>query len=284
MKATRSSRFTLKLIGLLLCALSLGTLSFGVLADFTVKSPNQSSEPYGNAENTAFYRAMHGAGLLSEQEQQQILDCLPEKETGRYYGRIDIGFAKLQLQSVRNRSPIGMGFGVGSLNQNSAGKEEVSLELALGYIFDENFRIEAELLTNRITQFSASPVFSNLPPPRSLTANIKNTSVIGNIYYDFTAFDRVKPYLMASIGIANNRVVSDLVGGGSDINAVKRTLEFAYGAGAGVRFGIFTRWFIDLKIRALLLSNALKIQPTKNLLLQGKYSLTSISIGAIYLF
>lgn len=248
-------------------------------ADFVIKSEHQSALPYGNAETLCFRNALAGKTPLTPEEECSLVNELPISEVDRFYGRFRLNTGTYTLD-VRNRSqPNTPDFNAGVVTRR-ASRSAMGLELALGYVWEEEFRGDLEYLVIRNFDYNANPIF-NTAPTRSFSASIKNNTILGNLYYDFTDFDRFRPYLTGGIGAGVNTVKSKLSIGGS---TTKRWLTFAWQVGAGVRVSIFTRWFLDFSYRYIRLGTNIHLQPNTLTRFNADYSLNAFSFGFIYLF
>jgi opacity protein-like surface antigen len=252
-----------------------------VRADFNVQS-DPTSDVYGNGQTGSFQRAIGGAGsVFTPQEQDQLSSMLPERDDQRYYGRFRLNFSTLTLDSIKNLSsdPTAM---LGAIAKKRSSANQVGFEVAIGYSWSSNVRGDIEYLANKNTSYVTSPALigggiAAVP----LNAQIKNNTLLANVYYDFTGVYRFRPYITAGIGPAVNSVTSTLTPGGANTT---RSLKLAWGLGAGVRVGIFSRWFLDCSYRYINLGNALNIQPIPTVTLQGTYNMNALSVGFIYLF
>lgn len=247
-------------------------------ADFLVVSEHQSKEPFGNAQTIKFNQAITGKTPLTPEEEILLIEELPLSEVKRFYGRASINSSTLALDNIRNRS-IGLD-APGTVFKRHATKSQIGLELAIGYSWERDFRGEIEYLVNKNFNFSASPILSTAPP-RSLSVEIKNNTFLANVYYDFSGYDRFRPYLTGGLGASVNSVRSNLNPGVSFTN---NWVNFAWQLGIGFRVSMFTRWFVDIKYRYIRLANQLRIKPHGDFRLNANYNMNSVSFGVIYLF
>ncbi len=259
-------------------------LGLGVMtvaqADLVVKSEYQSIQPYGNGELVCFRDALAGVPP-SAAEIATLESQLPEREVGRYYGRLDLMFENLTLSSLRNRSTSP--FQNSAILRKKASKSQTGLDLAIGYVFAKDFRGELEYLVNKNFSYTSQPIFTTVPSGQ-ISSLIKNNTVLFTFYYDFL-YDRFRPYVMGSLGASSNDVttnVSPALPSGSSFT--RRVVQFSWGVGVGFRVSIFTRWFMDFNYRYVQLGNPVKIQPNSNILLQGVLGMSAISAGLMYLF
>lgn len=276
----------MKFKGRIMCFLALSTIGLPVSADFGVIGNNPSAYEYGNAQTPSFKRAMSGAGQsISAQEQRELSSMLPEREEERFYGRLRVNFSTLSLDELKNRSSGQDAYG--AINVKRSISNQVGFEAALGYAWSANFRGDLEYLANKNLNYKAKPALtgSNVTA-RELNAQIKNNSLLANVYYDFSGIYRFKPYLTAGIGLSVNSVQASLTppsGPGLDSNTL-RSLRVAWQLGGGLRFGVFQNWFVDTSYRFIRLGNGLNIKPNNSVKLLGTYGMNAISLGVIYLF
>ncbi len=264
--------------------LILNSLAWPVWADFDVIDNTPPSDDYGNAQTGSFHNAITGGSAISAQEQQDLAALLPERLEERYYGRVRMNFSSLTFENLRNHS-AGSDSG-GAINKKRTTDNLSGLELAIGYSWSENFRGDLEYLVNKNLNYSASPVLSGAGvTPRELDAIIKNNTVLANVYYDFAALERFKPYVTGGIGVSVNSIQATLTPAPSaGASNTQRALRISWALGAGMRIGIFSHWYMDLSYRYIRLGNGLNLQPNQSFKLLGDYSSNAFSLGVIYLF
>ena len=265
--------------------LSLGLLSLPVYADFGVIDSAKSATPsYGNARTESFDRAMRGGSRLTAREEAELSVALPVTEVEHYYGKLRLNFSTLTLEALKNCS-AGLDK-TGSVAKKRISLNQSGLEVALGYSWSTSLRGDIEYLVNKNLDYRANPVLTGAPLPRQLTAQIKNSTVLANVYYEFLGLNRFKPYLTLGLGPSVNSVQSTIVpvaydNGGS---ATVRKLGVAWALGGGLRVAVFSRWHIDLSYRYIRLGNGLNIKPTGNFKLLGTTTLNALSLGLMYYF
>lgn len=253
-----------------------------VQAAFEVVEQNYVPSEYGNAQTGSFHRAMTGGEEMSAAQQAQLAKLVPEKDYPRYYGRFRLNFSTIMLDTLKNKS-TGTDAN-GSVAKKRATANQVGFELAIGYSWSKDFRGDIEYLVNKNLNYHANPVLLNVNTMRQITAQIKNNSLLANIYYDFAGINRFRPYVTGGAGVAMNSVQTNLIPGGS--NTLRR-LSIAWQLGVGFRVAVFSRWFLDTSYRYIRLGNGIDIganTSTSNFKLQGNNSLSATSIGFIYLF
>lgn len=255
-----------------------------VYADFGVIDDNTDSSNYGNGQTGSFYRAINGGSTMSAADQQAIVAMLPLKEADRFYGRARMNFSTLILENIKNLSSGGDTYGL--VNKKRFVSNQAGFELAVGYLWSPNFRGDIEYLVNKNINYIANPgLTGNVTTTSNLTAVVKNNTILANVYYDFTALERFKPYLTGGVGVGANSVDAVLApapaAGGSQ---TVREMRIAWALGAGLRIGIFSHWYMDMSYRYVRLGSAVNIKPNQTYQLQGVYTANVASIGFIYLF
>jgi opacity protein-like surface antigen len=262
---------------------SLLGLSLPASADFTVVQP-ESSVDYGSAQTSSFHNAITGGGALSREESAKIMAMIPEQVNQRLYGRFRVNFATLMVDGLQNKA-TGTNAS-GTINKKRSSANQVGFEMALGYCWSDNFRGDVEYIANKNLNYVANPMLiGSGVTSRQMTAVIKNNTLLGNVYYDFTGIYRFTPYVTAGVGLAANSVQASLppvpVEGASQ---TKRSMKIAYMLGLGMRVNIFKRWFLDSSYRYMQLGSKLEMSPNSSYKINGNLSANVISVGLIYLF
>jgi opacity protein-like surface antigen len=270
------------ILGVLWLVLALGVEC--VYADFGVIDDNADASDYGNGQTGSFYHAINGGSTMSAADQQAIAAMLPLKEEDRFYGRARLNFTTLILENIKNKSSGGDANGL--VNKKRFVSNQAGFELAVGYLWSPSFRGDIEYIVNKNINYIANPgLIGNVVTTSNLTATVKNNTILANLYYDFTALDRFKPYLTGGFGIAANSVQATLTptppAGSSQ---TLRKMGLAWAIGAGLRIGIFSHWYMDMSYRYVSLGSSINIQPNGLYQLQGAYTANVASIGFIYLF
>lgn len=273
----------IKILVVILSSFILSLLTSAASADFIVKSEHQSPLPYGNAETICFHSAITGRPLTAEEEMEMV-QALPLNEIGRFYGRLRANVGILALEQVRNRSkPPNNTFIVSRRHES---RSQTGLEIAVGYIWEEDFRGDLEYLVNKTFNYNANPIATN-SSFGNFSAQIKNNTLLANVYYDFL-IDRFRPYVTGGIGVSENTVSTSLSPVPPPPNtgsSTKRVAGFAWQLGVGFRVSMFSRWFVDASYRYIRLASGLGLQPgDATFRLNGSYSLNAFSFGIIYLF
>jgi opacity protein-like surface antigen len=276
------SRARIALLGFFM----LGSFTLPAEAAFDIVACPKPACSYGNAETETFHRAVSGAGPLTRREQEELALVLPEKDWGRYYGRVDVNFSTLSFDQIKNRA-AGIDR-LGAPNVTRVTRNQVGVSVAIGYAWSRNFRGDAEYFANRTLNYNANPALIGVGvPARQVNAQIKSNTLLLNLFYDFDGIYRFRPYLTAGVGATMASVQSSVFPApNTTIQATKtlRTLRVAFGGGAGIRIGLFTRWFLDASVRYIRLGNGVGISPVSGYKLLGTYSMNAASVGAIFLF
>lgn len=263
----------------LLCVAAILAVSQTAFADFSVQEDKYSLESYVNAKEPCYERAVIGGPLFMQEP------VFPLKEDGRYYARGSINNGIYFLNSFLNKST-----NAGDINGQPVRKDftqnNPGVEMAIGYIWSPRIRGEFEYLVMRNITYAPNPIFANVVVQRALSSEIKNSTLLANIYYDFGAYARFRPFLMFSIGVgvsSTTSTISPVPAGAVVIAGPTQTIAPAGGGGAGFRVHMFTRWFAQVSYRYVFLGTP-HIRPTTNIQLDANYSVSLFSLGLIYLF
>ncbi len=250
---------------------------------FVVRSEYQSKGPYGNAETVPFHWALTGTTPLTPEEEATLVQELPQSELQRFYGRVSLDFGQRSLNQIRNKSLSSSVYASGAVVANRFTENQTGLELAIGYGWERDFRVELEYLTNKTFNISATPILNTLPAT-TLTASIKNNTLLLNVYFDFLGFDRFRPYVVGGVGGAANAVSTMLIPPPVDGGSLNRKLtSWAWNVGVGFRVSVLSRWFVDVKYRYTHLG-VVKLTPNNNFRLNTNYEISAIGVGLIYIF
>ncbi len=254
-----------------------------VWAGFGIVGQDTPSDEYGNGQTGSFQRAIAGGSPITAQEQAQLNKMLPESDIQRYYGRLRLNFSTLTYGQLKNQSG-GLDQG-GAVYKKRTTANQVGFEVAVGYIWSGSLRGDIEYLANKNLNYAASPaLIGSGVPSRQLNAQIKNNTLLANLYYELSGIYRFKPYITGGAGLAVNSVQATLlppVGGST--SGTQRTMRFAWGLGAGMRIGVFSRWFLDVSYRYINLGNKLSMQ-NQTFNITGNSNMNAMSVGFIYLF
>lgn len=256
-------------------------ISTQVVADFDVVE--QRNERYGNAQSQSFHRAISGGSRESSEDAQMIAAIRPEKIEGNYYGRFRVGFNNLAFDNMSNKSSGSEKDGTFSKKRTS--NTQTGLEMAVGYGFSKNVRMDVEYIANKNLVYEANPVLSGTGiTDRAMSAWIKNNTLLFNGYYEYTNIYRFFPYITLGAGISVTSVPSLLEPAPTGESSNSRKMSLAWSFGTGVRINIFKKWFLDASYRYISLGTKIPIKPGGNYKFEGDYSSNVMSIGFIYLF
>lgn len=272
----------------------LSLISVPVFASFTVNRDYISNGAYGDGQTSAARGPIYGTEPVSQEE----IDCqyadLPIKESGHYYGRASVNSGSLTLTNVQNRSTAVFpgtttSLSVGRTTNAGAKTNQIGLEIALGYFYDKDARLELEYLVNRNLYYNASPTLT-LPgiAPFNLTSEITNNTFLFNGYYDFifAGYDCFRPFVTIGVGPSFTSVKSCITPAFTNGLTSRRTKQYASiaaGGGIGFNYNFLPRWFFTASFRYIYLG-AVKLEPNSSIRLQGTYYYAPISIGLLYVF
>jgi opacity protein-like surface antigen len=270
-------------VGFFITSLSVMPLyaDFGVIEGGSTRS----TAPYGNAQTESFHRAITGGTTLTSAEEAELSAALPMREAQNYYARLRVNFGTLILDELKNRS-LGVDR-VGAIAKKRVSVNQTGLEVALGYSWSSSLRGDIEYLVNKNLNYIANPVLTGAGlMSRQLNTQIKNNTLLANMYYEFLGLNRFKPYLTGGIGPTMNSVQSTITAvaydnGGS---ATKRKLTLAWALGGGLRVAVFSHWHLDFSYRYIRLGSRINIKPTGNFNLLGSTSMNALSVGLMYYF
>lgn len=267
------------------CGFLLSTLlGLAAHADFEVMGADKPADQYGNAQTGSFHRAITGGSTLTPAEEAELSSFFSTPTDHPYYGRVRLNFSTLTLDEIKNRST-----GTDTLGRVTKGRaiaNQVGLEVALGYTWSESMRGDLEYLANKNLGYSSNPVLTGTTPARKLDVQLKNSTILANIYYDFSGLNRLKPYLTAGLGFAANNIQATLTPptAGATANTMPRKLSIAWALGGGLRVAIFSRWHIDASYRYIRLGSGLNIKADSQFKLISTYSMSALSLGLSYSF
>ena len=158
---------------------------------------------------------------------------------------------------------VGGNFGLASLNESDISSSDIpagvnmkfitdkglSLGGFVGYAFENNFRIEGELVSQSNDFDKIKVDYLGTKVALDLDGDISSGALLANGYYDFKNESRFTPFIGAGVGIANV-VINDLeiVGSGESDEDGDETV-IAYQLTVGVGYEITERITLDLKYR-----------------------------------
>ncbi len=177
---------------------------------------------------------------------------IPMEETATWYIRGDIGFGWHGDASGSHNA----------LNYPNAAVSDIDSALSIGggigYYFTQNFR--ADLTFDHRTD--AETGGTQVMDPTNEGPDLKNQTLLANIYYDFKPASKFSPYIGGGIGLAFNELnMSGSAGSytvqnayGQDVTVTQRALddkttEFAAMATVGVNIALRENLFLDIGYR-----------------------------------
>ncbi len=271
---------------LVIVSLVFSFITQSACAEYAVVTEYQSPELYGNGQIPCFRGAMTGSNALTPEEEALLISDLPIKTLNHYYARLSGNTGTLTLSSVMapNNNLGGIFSGV-SVTNNRSHLNQIGFEVAGGYFYDKNSRLEIEYLVNRTLSFST------LSAPFLINANINTNTFLFNGYYETNigGYDRLRLFIVGGLGPTFTNVKTLVSGGGAGgpFTLTKNYASLAAGGGIGFRFSVFSRFYIQASFRYIYLGK-IKIEPligtTGTLRLQGTYSYSPVSLGLIYVF
>ncbi len=255
-----------------------------IWADFSVVGAETPADTYGNAETYSFHKAITGGGTLSAKSQAELEEMLPGNEVESFYGRVRANFSTLTLDELKNKSAGINSYGI--VGKKRATLSQTGFEVAVGYAWSSSFRGDIEYLANKTLSYSANPALTGSGiVSRKLDAQVKNNTLMANVYYDFAALERFRPYVTGGLGIAMNSIESTLTPAPAEgASQTVRTMRVAWGLGGGMRIGIFKNWMMDASVRYIRLGSGVSMKPNNSYKLLGTYSANLVSLGVVYLF
>jgi opacity protein-like surface antigen len=280
---------------LLLCIGIVGAGS--AIADLSVNAkswPKQLPESeygphnyYGNGQSDKFYRAMHGAGSVTDEDQKSIHGMLPESESDRYYLKIGMHKSTTALGSIKNKSTsTAPDYTTANITETKFKKDVTGGQIGAGYIFDK-FRVDVDYIFGSDINYNQVPgVFTAGAP--DLTSKVTGYHLIANAYYEFKDVYLFKPFIGISAGLGMNKVNSTFtrtnIAGSDGVTKSKSTMGIDYGLQIGSRIRILkTKFNVSASYRYLSLGTAKWTDNSGTLLLEGKRTFNGFCLDLIYL-
>ena len=272
-------RVRLRKTGVLLCLLAM------VPSVATARVVDQSSiDPYGNAQSTAFHKAITGGSALSLEEQAVLDAMVPKRTDQRFYASVRYNSGPFALTTFRNKSTDDNQAGIVSTKRVSA--KQSSFSLLLGYQFSNAFRADLEYLSRKTLSYTASPVLTGtLITPRKLEGTLKGSTVFTNAYYDFTNQTPFIPYLSGGVGLSKYTITATLTPGpAAGASKSNSPIKPAMTIGAGVKMRMFGDHFVDLSYRYMQLGANLQFRANSGFMMDASTSAKVMSVGWTYVF
>ncbi len=247
----------------------------GILADMP-------SDDYGNAQSSAFRRAMQGGSKIGLAEQAAINALVPEAIHERPYARLRLNMGSYILDTMRNASS-GTDQG-GTINKTRALSNATGFELAVGYTWSEYVRADLEYCFAKKFNYVANPVLNGVLPTRAISSTFKNSTIFLNGYYDFHNSHRLTPYLSAGAGLSFYNIGTTLTPSpGLTSNQNTRPMKIVFNLGAGLKIRLVGNSYLDMAYRYMRLGQDLQLQ-NSTFLLKGNSAANVFSVGLLYLF
>ncbi len=272
-------KMSLTKAGVLLCLLAMvPCIATALVAD------QQSIDPYGNAQSTAFHKAITGGSAISLEEQAVLNAMVPKRIDQRFYGSVRYNSGPFALSALRNKSTDANKTGIVSTKSVSA--KQSSFSLLLGYQFSNAFRADLEYLGRQALSYTVSPVLTGTGiTARKLEGTLKGQTVFMNAYYDFANQTPFIPYLGCGVGLSKYTITATLTpapaAGASKSNS---PIKPAMAVGAGVKMRIFGDHFVDLSYRYMQLGANLQLRANDSFMLDAKNSAKVMSVGWTHVF
>ncbi len=183
--------------------------------------------------------------------------------------------------------------------QPSVSETGTQYSAALGYqIAEYGLFNRAEIVyTRRSTlDYDANPALNLIGINNSIDSTVKNSTLLGKLYWDIYPIKIFVPYLQAGAGIARNTVNSTGTSQLPPLTPVTLTTEhaqtnFAWDAGAGIRAAVTKNIYVDLGYEYDYLGTGLQWQVpffvstgTPTTLESGSFHSNAYNLGLTYIF
>lgn len=276
---TRNYIRTIAFIGCLL-------LGGNAFAEFSVKAMDmgksddealaQASEEYfGNAQTVKFRHAIEGSDM-SVAEQIEVSDELPVLDKDTYYVSVRGHLSKQRLTKIENASSSGSSFKDLNVSEKNLQRHERGFDIAVGYMWD-NTRTEIQYILTKDMNYNPSEAF--VGNGNALTGELSNNTFLFNFYYDFLEHLIFRPYVFGGVGLGMNKTTTTFNGS----NGSKTRYDLAWAVGAGARFKLLERIYLDAAYRYAHLGR-FNFYNGQDVKLKGDYKLSGVSLGLLFLF
>ncbi len=198
-------------------------------------------------------------------------------EIQRMYVKFGANQGPTQIAHIRNRS-IGI-FQNLTVATYSIKKVGIDWELGVGTKVNKMIRFEVEYLYNKTINYNPAPVFSG--NATILTSQIKNQSLLVDMYVDFDKVDYFRPYIGVLTGFVWNKTRSSLTGGTLNSSAAENQNHYSWtwGATIGARMPFWTRFFGYFAYRYIGPSKIYWKDSSSTMKLQGQYIFSGFTFG-----
>lgn len=235
-----------------LCLLGFGLMLISpmVSAHFEIMEDEVSSYHYGNGQAESFHKAMIEPDPITVEEQKELARQMPIRADNRYYVRFGLNAGTMKIESIKNEATRSNLKGRAIVDQTFE-RDQNGFEFAYGYAW-KNWRWELEWMYNRGVKADLPSIFADTQPPNfRQTTTARNCAFLANFFYEFLDLYKFRPYMMVGAGVSFNNTAGHFV----DINnstvfeKSKRQMTFAWELGAGARYRLLSRLFLDVKYR-----------------------------------
>ena len=182
--------------------------------------------------------------------------------TEGWYGRGDVGYTFNGESEFTEQ-----GFGEYTLGHEHGWSQF----LGMGYAFQNNFRLEAEL-GHRFNEYNEEDI--DTEADLSGNGEVHAWSAMANLFYDFNRGGRLEPYVGVGVGAA--RIITNY---GNHFAEGEDTV-MAYQGLVGFAVGLSPRWDLDVGYRYFQAED-IELEPT---ITQDTYNDQSITVGLRYQF
>lgn len=253
-------------------------------AEFGIISSKQSTEPYGNAQDESFHRAIIGGGEMTAEEKEEVGMLFPEPLENRFYVRGGLDWASIKLSSFKNKSTGNNA--VGTIAKKKRDKDVMGPEFAFGYAWT-SLRTDVEWLLNEKVDYNANPVLNGVAAPQRLNGSVSNHTLLANLYWDFNELFMFRPYVVAGLGMGVNKTEGSLIlnaTGASQGAETYTSYGLAWNFGAGLQYNFWRTFTVYGSVRYTYLGDY-KWKPIKSssdFHLEGKNTLVGLVVGLAY--
>lgn len=260
------------------------SVSTACYADFSVQTnkwPKKEGQ-YGLSYNEDFYDAVTGSSEMTAEDAKEMESMLPYDVTDRWYFRYGINVGQQKVDKISNISSVAATRAFPVTHKNVKQNEKPS-QFAIGYN-SSSWHLELEYILTETLKYNHTTVLTGYGS--SITSSVSGDIINLNAYFDMTNKSVVRPYIMAGVGVAFNKVTSRL-----DNLADKKnvTYKFAYNFGLGFRMHFInpswmSNFFIDANYRFYVLGKASWDSSNDDFKLEGKRSMRGFGLSLSYVF
>jgi hypothetical protein len=205
------------------------------------------SNYYGNSQTDSFRCAIAGSTSLSELEENERANLIPEKFSNRFYVMLGGNAASEGIVRVKNDSIYDPVTNAGVLSSTQIKTASNNVEFGFGYQWTE-FAFDLEWIGVKSMTYNGTieQITPLLPYSTSLSGDtwMTNTTWFFNNQYNFLM------YAVFCVGVSYNKTTATLNSGSP---TVTKKWSPAGGLGVGARFNVISKLFADMTARALVL-------------------------------